>query len=319
MRIKKLIRKLILENFNSNVKISKIEKNDIEECLNICSEVFSNVMSKSGVYNYVKHTADWNISIKASLDDKIIGCYIFNEESVTNFENCQKEDLKSYKNLRGIQGVALAVLPEFKGLGIGKKLRDFPLHLGYDYIWGQHLKGLKNIDNWTKFGRRVVADCGGLIITLMDLKSKNFDDFHSFQEQGHTCGPTCIKMVSDFLNVKYDHFDQIIDLCGCNTTTGTIDTGIKNALDNLGINNQQNKVTSDSESAMKFLDDLLEKGDIFIMRTLTRGIKHWIIVYGKKDNNYFIADPWLGKINYNEKEIIKIWEPRDFDGFVIKK
>jgi hypothetical protein len=46
--------------------------------------------------------------------------------------------------------------------------------MGYDYIWGQHLKGLHNVDNWTKFGRRLVADGDingeDMWVTLMDLK-----------------------------------------------------------------------------------------------------------------------------------------------------
>lgn len=41
--------------------------------------------------------------------------------------------------------------------------------MGYDYIWGQHFKTLYNIDNWKKFGRRVVAETEDIYVTLMDL------------------------------------------------------------------------------------------------------------------------------------------------------
>ena len=68
---------------------------------------------------------------------------------------------------------------------------------------------------------------------------------------------------------------------------------------------------------MNLLNKTVEEGNVFIMRTLTKGVKHWIVIYGKKDNVFLVADPWLGKIKYDTKQIINIWEPRDFDGFVV--
>lgn len=322
--MKKIIQKLVKQVFGDNsIKISKISDKDISEVLEICAVAFQHVMDQDSVKSFIQSTADWSLSVKAVYQNKIVGCYIFKERSVVPYLKSIQEKEK-YKNLKGIEGVALAVLPEYRDLGIGKKLREYPLHLGFDYIWGQHLKGLQNIDNWTKFGRRIVNDIGHLYITLMDLKNnnkslnetKNFNSFHSFQNAGHTCGPTCVKMVADFLGVDYGNLDHIIELCGCNTTTGTIDTGIKKALDGLGIPNIQNKITN-PELAMDFLNNILDKKDIFILRTLTKGIKHWIIVYGKSGDNYLVADPWLGKIEYNYEEIMRIWKPRNFDGFAI--
>lgn len=146
---------------------------------------------------------------------------------------------------------------------------------------------------------------------------------HQYQNKEYTCGPTCIKMVADFLNInlKYNNIDDIIKLCGCNPTSGTIDSGMKSALDNLNIINLQNPhrgSDGDSETkSIKLLDDILLNNNVFIMRTLTRGIKHWIIIYNKKNDKYKIADPWLGLLEYNISEIISIWRPRDFDGFII--
>lgn len=343
MSIRNFIRKVI--SGSPTTKLSPIKKEDISECLEVCASALSHVMSKSGVKGYTASAADWDISVKAEYGGKIVGCYVLNKQPIGNLDYCNIESLRRYKNLKGVQGVALAVLPEYRDLGIGKKLRQYPLKAGYDYIWGLHLKSLHNIDNWVKFGRRVVCDSGGMFTTLMDISPKakemtakynnlnkekrqikkkkitegEFQEFHSFQMAGHTCGPTCIKMVADYLGVGYSHIDEIIELCGCNTKTGTIDTGIKNALDSLGVKNQQNLFHKDDSSAMDFLDSLLGDGDIFIMRTLTRGIKHWIIVYGKRGNEYLIADPWLGKITYGAPEILQIWSPREFDGFVVKR
>jgi hypothetical protein len=205
------------------------------------------------------------------------------------------------------------------------------------------MKSLHNIENWVKFGRRIICDSGGMFTTLMDISEKaktstakymanrnkendiknlfetEFGNFHSFQKAGHTCGPTCVKMVADFFGADYNDIDEIIELCGCNTTTGTIDSGIKNALDSLGLRNERNPNMGDLEESMSFLNNLLDRNEIFVMRTLTKGVKHWIVVYGKKGKNYLIADPWLGKIQYSEDQLIDIWYPRDFDGFRVEK
>lgn len=279
-------------------------------------------MAPEEVKDYISSVANWSLSVKATMEDKIIGCYIFNEDSVMEFASCQKEDLSKYKDLKAIQGVGLAVLPEYQGTGTGKKLRDYPLHLNYDYIWGQHLKGLHNIDNWVKFGRRVVADCGDIFVTLMDLKShinEELEKNHIYQNHGHTCGPTCVQMVADYLGIKYTDSKQIESLCNCSTETGTIDTGIKNALDSLGIKNKQNTEGKDEVSAIAFLDNSLSDGNVFIMRTLTKGVKHWIVVYNKDNEHYYVADPWLGKIKYTPEQIIAIWKPRNYDGFTVFK
>lgn len=327
MPIRSLVKKIVGSVFSSSPKISTIQPEDIPEVLDVCTVAFSHVMSPSGVKSYIRGTADWDISVKAVYQGKIVGCYILNRDSVTRQQSCSTEDLSRYKGLKGVQGIGLAVLPEYRDLGIGKKLREYPLHKGYDYIWGLHLKGLHNIDNWTRFGRRIICDTGSMFTTLMDLSNNakqpltegNLEDFHSFQQAGHTCGPTCVKMVADFLGTGYKDIDEIIDLCGCNTKTGTIDTGIRNALDSLGIANQQNPHRDSVESAMGYLNALLENGDLFIMRTLTKGVKHWIIVYGKRGDRFLVADPWLGKIAYDEDQIVSIWEPRDFDGFLVKR
>lgn len=324
-RIRNFNKKLFEQNSSNQFQILDINEDDKDAILEICAEVFQDVMDYDATIGYLDAVTDWSISKKAVLGDKIIGCYLFNEQPVTQFVGAQVkgENLKKYSNLKGIQGVALALLPEYRNSGYGKQLREVTKSLGYDYIWGQHLKGLHNVDNWLRYGRRLVADTRHLYITLMDLKlnesseKKNFDKFHQYQELGHTCGPTCIKMVTDFFGLDNSDIDNIIDLCGCNTKTGTIDVGMKNALDNLQIDNLQNPFMGNEAESMEMLDDVLDGGNLFIMRTLTRGVKHWIIVYDKNGDEYMVADPWLGLITYDSDEILSIWSPRDFDGFIV--
>jgi len=145
------------------------------------------------------------------------------------------------------------------------------------------------------------------------------DKNHQYQQKAYTCGPTCVHMVADYLGVKHGGAEEIEQLCNCTNTTGTIDTGIKNALDTLGIPNEQNTKHTDDVSVIAYLNNVLTGDDVFIMRTLTRGIKHWIVIYKYDNGVYFVADPWLGKIQYSVKQILAIWKPRNFDGFRVFK
>jgi hypothetical protein len=101
-------------------------------------------MEADDLKEYLMAVVNWDISKKLTLNDTIIGCYLLNEDKITDFlENCDslKEDVSKYENLRGIQGVALALSKEFRDKGYGRKLREIPLQMDCDYIWGQHLKG----------------------------------------------------------------------------------------------------------------------------------------------------------------------------------
>ena len=107
----------------------------------------------------------------------MIGCYLLNEEPVYEEPVYQDEkfeifeDLSSYNKKRSVHGVALALLPEFRGIGYGRLLCAFPCQpYKYDYIWGYHEKTLNNIAEWEKFGRRIVGESKECYVTLMDLR-----------------------------------------------------------------------------------------------------------------------------------------------------
>lgn len=144
-----------------------------------------------------------------------------------------------------------------------------------------------------------------------------FADYHYYQQEGHTCGPSCVKMVCDYLNVPYTDFKYLIDICDCDDRKGTTDIGIKNALTELGINFKQNPYIGNEQESLKLIDDTLKKGNIFLMRSLTLGIKHWLVVYGKDNTGYLVADPWIGLKKYSAAKLNDIWKPRDFDGFIV--
>ncbi len=149
------------------------------------------------------------------------------------------------------------------------------------------------------------------------MVTKSLRRYHTYQKEDYDCGPTCIGIAANFLGVKYKNFEEIKKLCGTRPKTGTTDRGMKNALDRLKIKNKQNPFIGDEEKSIELLDKTLNGENLFIMRTLTREIKHWIIAYGKSKHYYLISDPWLGSIKYNLKQILSVWKPRNFYGFIV--
>jgi GNAT superfamily N-acetyltransferase len=92
---------------------------------------------------YTNECTDWSKSVKLILGDNIIGCYLIKEA-----------ELPEFKDKKGIEGVALCILPEYRGKGYGEKMKDWLENYAkshdYDYIYGMHLKTLKNIEPWLK-------------------------------------------------------------------------------------------------------------------------------------------------------------------------
>lgn len=172
-----LSKQMILENVQhlTGFAIEDIQQDDIKEILILCAKVFVHVMKPEATVKYLYKDTNWRISKKAVYNGQIVGCYLFNETQISEAIDINdiehvRENLYPYTKKRGVQGVALAVLKEFRGANFGRELRNIPLNSGYDYIWGEHLNGLQNRDNWVNFGRRVVAEYPDYFITLMDLK-----------------------------------------------------------------------------------------------------------------------------------------------------
>jgi GNAT superfamily N-acetyltransferase len=118
-------------------------------------------MSKQASYRYLNAVVDWNLSVKLVLDNKIIGCYLFSEGSIDEYTD-------DFKDKKGIEGVALVVDKEYRNLGYGKLLIKYSESLPYDYIWGQHLKGIGNLEHWKK-RRPHVYDADQVWITAKAL------------------------------------------------------------------------------------------------------------------------------------------------------
>jgi len=153
--------------------IETIEEKDIDYIIEMSVKLFSEAakFEYSGLFFYCM--TDFTISKKAVLDGKIIGCYLLNDESFHSYEMNRLENLDRYNNRRGLQGVALGIMKEYRGFSYGRQLRDSALSLNeYDYIWGFQGKSLDNLGRWLAYGRRLVGETEDAYITLMDLKDK---------------------------------------------------------------------------------------------------------------------------------------------------
>jgi GNAT superfamily N-acetyltransferase len=155
------------EQLNSTrYSIKQIQESDIDEVLELANNVFNEQGINMDHKGYIGSVADWDISLKMVDDNsgEIIGFYVFNNDNIP-VENDTYTD-------NGLHGVALGIDSKYKGLGLGKQLINYPMeNMGdrFDYIWGMHLKGLNNIEDWKK-RRDIISDNGSLFITATKLK-----------------------------------------------------------------------------------------------------------------------------------------------------
>lgn len=161
-------------SLSKNFSIEPIEKDDIDPVIEMCVKLFSEAVKIPYSPDFFWFCTDFSISKKAVLNDEIIGCYLFNKDHINTYQMDRLEDLEPYKNKKCLQGVALGILKEYRGLSYGRQLRDSALLMNeYDFIWGFQVKTLNNLDNWLRFGRRKVGEIEGAHVTLMDMHWKD--------------------------------------------------------------------------------------------------------------------------------------------------
>lgn len=157
---------------NNAIRIEPFKQEYKDEVWQIMVEIFGHLLSDSELHHELS-SVDPSISLVLVAGDQIIGAYLLNDwQNVYDYTNTDDyevyEDLSKYKDLRGLKGEALAVKNEYQSLGYGKKLIAYSQNMGYDYMWGEQMKGLNNLADWTK-RRRLVAESNGSYITLQDF------------------------------------------------------------------------------------------------------------------------------------------------------
>lgn len=144
------------------------------------------------------------------------------------------------------------------------------------------------------------------------------------QPTGNTCGPTCIYMVLNYITNKSNDllFDvhiskpilEIAEDCGTDWLVGTPpDRMIR------GFNKYNIKYVEYTHSPNPYLllKKVIDSENIPIVRTITQGVPHWIIVNGYDNEKYNILDPWLGQIQYTQEQLDNIWSLRQYQFFEI--
>lgn len=152
------------------------------------------------------------------------------------------------------------------------------------------------------------------------MKLKKYISFsesikHIKQPDGISCGPTCLKMISDLFNISVT-IEELKIVCGTDTLTGTTDIKMIKGLDYLNLDWEQFPL-KDKKKAFDRLELAMSEGNVILFRTLIHGVKHWIICDPTKDK-FYILDPWLGEYELESDKLDQIWGARDYDGFIIK-
>jgi hypothetical protein len=137
---------------------------------------------------------------------------------------------------------------------------------------------------------------------------------HIYQPTGNSCGPTCIKMVGDFLVGNIPSIDEICEMCGTDWVVGTPPDRMKIGLDSLNI--QYKEHISEIEP-FQSIKNTIDRGNVAIVRTITQEIPHWIVIHDYNEDDFIVNDPWLGELKYSESQLDNIWKVRDYYYFEI--
>lgn len=133
-----------------------IPKEKINEVLKWSHQFFNKLMNGNEFKWYLKEVTNWNKSILLlNEDNEIKGVYLFGDNQLLH---------EKFKDLKGIEGVLLAIDADIRNQGWGDKLKDYPKTLGVDYVWGQQLKTLNNLNDWLK-RRELVGENEEVYIT----------------------------------------------------------------------------------------------------------------------------------------------------------
>lgn len=140
------------------------------------------------------------------------------------------------------------------------------------------------------------------------------------QPTGNSCGPTCLYMINQSYMVNKPYMthnptiEEIYEICGTDWVVGTPPDRMEKGMEALKIKYVEHMA---SPRPFELLDLILKDGNIAILRTITKGVPHWIIVQSKTPMLYNILDPWQGEIQYYQPDLDAIWKPRDYQFFEI--
>jgi hypothetical protein len=158
-------------------KISPANLLGIYEAFEQCFPNYAPI--NESLLKFLIETVNWDISFTAEQDGKIVGFYLLGErklsEAIAAENAVLHEDLSRYDSMRGIEGVALGVIPEFRKTGLTEKLKQQVKTIpDVDFIYGMQYKSLGNLDYWLR-SRRLIAEsftAEPVYFTLEDVSHK---------------------------------------------------------------------------------------------------------------------------------------------------
>jgi ABC-type bacteriocin/lantibiotic exporter with double-glycine peptidase domain len=134
------------------------------------------------------------------------------------------------------------------------------------------------------------------------------------QPDGISCGPTCIKMVGDFFKEDIPSIKEICSMCETDSVIGTPPERMRKGMDKLNLKYVEH---INEINPYQSLRDSIDRGSVNLVRTITHGVPHWILIYSYEKDTFHINDPWLGQFSYNETELKNIWEIREYYYFEV--
>ncbi len=138
--------------------LSVLDKADLRSAIDLCVATFTPyVADPLDVPAYLKHASPKR-SLALHRDGQLVGVYLGCEGNLRS----RLRRFRCLNHASGLEGVALALVPELRGSGYGRLLRNAFVSAasrwGCDYVWGVALTSLENLDNWLT--RRMPVMCG---------------------------------------------------------------------------------------------------------------------------------------------------------------
>jgi ABC-type bacteriocin/lantibiotic exporter with double-glycine peptidase domain len=128
------------------------------------------------------------------------------------------------------------------------------------------------------------------------------------QPDGHTCGPTSLKMALDYLGVGIE-IDEITRIYNnkLKEIGGMPFFRMEKVLLDHNINYE---IIIDKE--LKNLKQNLKDNLVLLSVLTVNNVKHWCLVYDADDTYFYVADPMIGKYRTRKEELIKLTLKRNF-------
>ncbi len=138
---------------------------------------------------------------------------------------------------------------------------------------------------------------------------------HRSQPDGITCGPTCLTMVAEALGRGRFDLDvhNVASMCGTNPETGTTHEGVAKALSGLGVDAARTLGRDAAVGALRGAGP----GDMVLCRTLTNGMKHWVLAVPGGPDVFEVHDPWLGRRLLGLDWVLRLVAPRGHEVWAV--